>query len=95
MPILLYGIEILLPVRQGEANELTDEETPGAAETHAEENQPATPENEEANETPDELTDEETPGAAETPAEESQPATQDNEATPDETEKPGAGTGAP
>ena len=78
-----------------EANELTDEEAPGAAETPAEENQPATPENEEANETPDEPTDEETPGAAETPAEESQPATQDNEATPEETEKPGAGTGAP
>lgn len=54
--------------------------------------------NEEADETPEEPnepTNEETPGAAETPAEESQPATQDNEATPEETEKPGAGTGAP
>lgn len=42
-----------------------------------------------------EPTDEETPGAAETATEESQPATQDNEATPEETEKPGAGTGTP
>ncbi len=63
-------------------------------------------ENAETDETPEEPTDEntieetneptneETPGAAETPVEESQPATQDNEATPKETEKPGAGTGA-
>ena len=49
----------------------------------------------ESNEEANELTDEEAPGAAETPAEESQPATQDNEATPEETEKPGAGTGTP
>lgn len=51
--------------------------------------------NEESDETTEEPTDEETPGAAETPTEESQPATQDSEATPEETEKPGAGMGAP
>lgn len=64
-------------------------------------------ENAETDETPEEPTDEntieetnepiseETPGADETPAEESQPTTQDNEATPEETGKPGAGTGTP
>ncbi len=86
----------LVEAIEKENAETLDEETPGAAETPAEENQPTTQTdegNEGTDETPEEPTDEETPGAAETPAEENQPAPQDNEATPEETEKPGAETG--